>query len=270
MQSATYVFTPNMGQCAQPVNFAVTVNALPNPVLTDGTICAANGQPTTSYLLNTGLSASAYTFVWTLGTQTLATTGPSHLAVVPGTYMVVATDNATGCSNAATATVTQVGEITVTATTPVDFSSHNTIVVTVTGGSGQFAYLLDGQQLQTTNVFHNVPAGDHTIQVTDEKGCGVATVEVSFLDYPHFFSPNGDGFNDYWNIKGLSDQADARIMIFDRYGKLIKQIKPSDTSGWDGTYTGRELPSTDYWFVLEYHDRQGSAKEFKAHFSLKR
>ena len=89
------------------------------------------------------------------------------------------------------------------------------------------------------------------------------------IDYPKYFTPNGDGHNDTWNIIGMN-QADAKLYIFDRYGKLIKQISPSSGSdGWDGTYNGQQLPSTDYWFSLDYTEN-GAAKQFKAHFSMKR
>ncbi|RXR21542.1 T9SS type B sorting domain-containing protein, partial [Flavobacterium stagni] len=82
-----------------------------------------------------------------------------------------------------------------------------------------------------------------------------------------YFTPNGDGIHDTWNIVGLQNTT-AKIYIFDRYGKLIKQISPSSL-GWDGTYNGYLAPSTDYWFKVEY-DEGGVMKEFKAHFSLKR
>ena len=48
---------------------------------------------------------------------------------------------------------------------------------------------------------------------------------------------NGDGFNDTWNIKDLEEQTTAVIYIYDRYGKLIKQIVPSNPF-WDGTFEG--------------------------------
>ncbi len=89
------------------------------------------------------------------------------------------------------------------------------------------------------------------------------------MNYPKFFTPNGDGHNDTWNIKGLSVQPDAKIYIFDRFGKLLKQLSPAG-EGWDGTFGGRPVPSTDYWFTVEYNDFQGNRREFKGHFSLKR
>ncbi|HEX8561649.1 MAG TPA: T9SS type B sorting domain-containing protein, partial [Flavobacterium sp.] len=62
-----------------------------------------------------------------------------------------------------------------------------------------------------------------------------------------------------------------KIYIFDRYGKLLKQISPATgpAGGWDGTFTGQLMPSTDYWFTV-YYNENGTNKEFKAHFSLKR
>ena len=91
------------------------------------------------------------------------------------------------------------------------------------------------------------------------------------IGYPHFFTPNGDGINDTWNVWDLSDdQPNAEILIFDRYGKLIKQIIPGG-NGWNGTYNGHELPSTDYWFTNRFKDGPNLEERiFKSHFSLKR
>uniref|UniRef100_UPI0037510271 T9SS type B sorting domain-containing protein n=1 Tax=Flavobacterium sp. TaxID=239 RepID=UPI0037510271 len=84
----------------------------------------------------------------------------------------------------------------------------------------------------------------------------------------HYFTPNGDGYHDSWNIVGLANQPNAKIYIFDRFGKLIKQIS-SNGDGWDGTFNGQQLPATDYWFSVNYLE-QTIEKQFKAHFSLKR
>ena len=65
-----------------------------------------------------------------------------------------------------------------------------------------------------------------------------------------------------------------KIYIFDRYGKLIKQISAAATGGWNGTYNGQPLPATDYWFTVDYYEIAPTGdlvpKQFKAHFSLKR
>jgi gliding motility-associated-like protein len=90
---------------------------------------------------------------------------------------------------------------------------------------------------------------------------------VTIIDYPYYFTPNGDGIHDTWNIVGLADKPGTRIYIFDRYGKLLKQIS-STGAGWDGTYNGSQMPSDDYWFTVDYEE--GTMKQFKAHFTLKR
>ena len=92
------------------------------------------------------------------------------------------------------------------------------------------------------------------------------------MDYPNFFTPNGDGFHDTWNIIGLENTGSV-IYIFDRYGKLMKQISPDEGGGWDGTFNGTPVPATDYWFTVTYPEFNGTTtvvREFKAHFSLKR
>ena len=90
---------------------------------------------------------------------------------------------------------------------------------------------------------------------------------VAILGIPRFFTPNNDGFNDYWNIKGINSEFNSKtvIHIFDRYGKLIKDINPQ-SQGWDGTFNGKQLPSDDYWFSAKLENGQ----ELKGHFSLKR
>ena len=90
--------------------------------------------------------------------------------------------------------------------------------------------------------------------------------------YLNFFTPNGDGYNDRWNVVGINPTSNqlynAQVYIFDRYGKLIKQISPT-SDGWDGTFNNEDLPSTDYWFKVEYTEKN-TQKVFKGHFSLKR
>jgi gliding motility-associated-like protein len=96
----------------------------------------------------------------------------------------------------------------------------------------------------------------------------LAPIPFRIVDYPKFFTPNNDGFNDLWNVFDLADQPDATIYLFDRYGKLLKQMSTVG-EGWDGTYNSAEMPSTDYWFKINYKEN-GQFKEFKSHFSLKR
>jgi gliding motility-associated-like protein len=156
------------------------------------------------------------------------------------------------------------------------FSSLQTITVNIEGyGAPDYQYSLDDGPRQTSNVFENVSLGTHVIHVWDAKGdiaysCEELIItDVEIIDYPYYFTPNGDGIHDTWNIVGLADKPDTRIYIFDRYGKLLKQIS-STGAGWDGTYNGYLMPSDDYWFTVDYADENGIMKQFKAHFAMKR
>jgi gliding motility-associated-like protein len=269
-----YIITPVLTACAgTPITVRVYVNPLPVVSLTDGTICVdAAGVPFQTYLLDSGLDNANYDFVWTFEGNTIPNaTQATYSAAEVGTYTVVATNSTTNCvSNIASAVVTATNPATSLTVAQSDYFSDNaTLIVTVAGGNGTLLYQLDAGILQESNVFTGVSGGSHTITVVDTQGCTYLTQEVLIIDYPRYFTPNGDGHNDTWNILGLN-QPDAKLFIFDRYGKLIKQIAPSSSSsGWDGTYNNAPMPSTDYWFTLDYTEN-GAAKQFKAHFSLKR
>ena len=226
-------------------------------------------------VLDTGLTTPNYEFEWSFnGTVIAGATSGSYEPTQGGTYSVVVTDALTGCSSDLAGQVTtQVIEsspptsISTYVTTDA-FSELHIIEVTV-AGLGTYEYSLDGGAWQESNIFVDVSAGDHEIEARDTIGCGLLSAPAVVMDYPKFFTPNGDGYHDTWNIKGIV-QPSAKIYIFDRYGKLMKQISPS-SEGWNGTYNGSPMPTSDYWFVVEYNEpNTGEQKEFKAHFTLKR
>ena len=83
--------------------------------------------------------------------------------------------------------------------------------------------------------------------------------------HPRYFTPNDDGYNDYWRIKFSENEPNLKILIFDRQGKFITLFGPNDL-GWDGKRNGEPLPSSDYWFVV----KRENGKEHRGHFTLKR
>jgi len=142
----------------------------------------------------------------------------------------------------------------------------------IVGNQEGLRYQLDNGPVGTSNVFQNVLPGPHTVTLTDANGCGTVTENIVVVGNPNYFTPNGDGFNDIWNISGLETLEDPQVFIYDRHGKLLKQLDAA-TIGWDGTANGQELPATDYWFLLTYRDGSGqriSAPFLQSHFSLRR
>jgi len=267
--TVTYTVTPTYNGCVgNAIVITVTIHPLPVPGIVDGVICTTSLSPPSSqfYTLDTNLSSADHSFEWFFGGSPIpGASGNTYDATQTGTYSVIAT-NAAGCISAPVIAV--VGQMPKGESLIIEqseaFSDDPMVAVMVTGGGGPFSFQLDHGAFQSSNVFYNVTAGTHTINVVDGF-CTNLTTTITVIDYPKFFTPNGDGFNDTWNIKGFDD---AEIHIFDRYGKLLKQISPLGL-GWDGTYTGNVLPSTDYWFTIKYN-QNGMNKTFRAHFTLKR
>ncbi|CCG53128.1 Protein of unknown function precursor; putative adhesin [Flavobacterium indicum GPTSA100-9 = DSM 17447] len=273
-----YEVTPQLNGCSGvPRQYIVYVNPLPAPDLIDGHICVnqTTGVTYQGYWLLSGVPASGYIFEWYYNGSTTpiaGATGPNYLAQLAGTYKVVVKNVATGCIGSDTATVIEVYPATsFTVSVSEAFTDNATITVVVNQlGTGSLLYQLDEGAYQTSNVFEGVEPGVHVVTVVDEEGCTFLTEEVIVIDYPKFFTPNGDGYNDTWNIIGFESEHQPVLYIFDRYGKLLKQINPLDRNGgWDGTYNGAQMPSTDYWFTVEFTEKE-QRKVFKSHFSMKR
>lgn len=143
----------------------------------------------------------------------------------------------------------------------------------IVDGDGDYEYAINGGDFQDDPIFLDIPPGINTVIINDKNGCGTTEpIEFLVVGYPKFFTPNADGINDSWNIRGIETLTDPIVFVFDRYGKLLKQL--GAVGGWDGTFNGRPMPSTDYWFRFEYAEQDDAAllvaKTRKTHFSLKR
>lgn len=139
-------------------------------------------------------------------------------------------------------------------------------------GDGNYEYAINGGEFQDDPLFYDVPPGINTVVINDKNGCGITDpIEFLVVGYPKFFTPNSDGVHDNWNVYGVEELVNPVVYIFDRYGKLLKQIDVN--IGWDGTFNGRDMPSSDYWFRLDYErDDEGVlvATSVRRHFSLVR
>jgi len=242
--------------CYTTTSFQLIVNERPVLDMQDQwPICEGN---TVEIIADSGYDQ----YQWSSGEM-----GQSIIVDTPGTYEVIATNTygSLSCSASKTVTVTNSNIATIVNIETVDWTQSENIITVVVEGDGDYEYSLDDINYQDSNTFTNLNVDEYTIYVRDKNGCGVATDEVYLLYYPRFFTPNGDTINDYWQIKNSSREPLNKLYIYNRYGKLITQLTPTQ-SGWDGTLNGQPLPSSDYWFVLE---RQ-NGKTYTGHFSLKR
>ena len=154
---------------------------------------------------------------------------------------------------------------TITSVTKEDWSDDENVISVYQSGLGDYEYSLDNRTYQENNTFSNLPDGEYTVYIRDKFGCGTTTKEIYLLMYPRYFTPNGDGHNDTWKVKFSDVEVGLTVGIYDRHGKLIKTLA-SNTSEWNGTFNGAELPATDYWFIVT----RANGTEYKGHFSLKR
>jgi len=270
-----YVYAKNNAICFDQKDFEITIYPLINLNINDGVICVDNltGALIQSYTMSSGLDPSIFTVEWYLN-SVLVGTGESYTALIDGIYTVIAIKNTPDIGddcgyNSKTVTVEKSSPAIASVTASAAFTDIIDVIVDVTGGLGEYEFQIDGGASQNSTVFHDVASGIHTITITDIKGnCTALNLVTHVIKYPKYFTPNGDGYHEYWNIFDLDFQPDAVLYIYDRYGKFLKQLK-TNGPGWDGNYNGNPLPSTDYWFQV-FYKFNGTDQVFKSHFSMKR
>ncbi|WP_140487091.1 T9SS type B sorting domain-containing protein [Flavobacterium sp. GSA192] len=265
------VVNPGNANCVATTTIPFIVNPVPNIAL-EGDELVCSNLPTFTKVIDAGIQDATpianYSYAWFFNGEPIVGENNYTLTVnTEGTYTVEVT-NSQGCFRTRTITVSASDIAVINDVDIVELSDSNSITVSVSG-NGDYVYALDDEfgAYQTENNFMNVSAGIHTVFVKDLNGCGVVPKEVAVLGIPNYFTPNQDGYNDTWNIKGVNISFNAKtlIHIFDRYGKLIKQISPTGT-GWDGNFNGNPMPASDYWYSIQLED----GKVMKGHFALKR
>lgn len=232
----------------------INVNTFNPSNFNDETVYLCNG---TSVVLSVAGGFSSYN--WSTGE-----TDNSIIATSSGNYSVTVTD-ANGCEKTKNFNVILSSSATINNIIINDFAGYNNSIEIIATGSGIYEYSLDGINYQTSPIFSGLSPNSYTVFVKDTNECGIVNKVVYVLDYPRFFTPNGDGINDVWRIKRIQFLDNAVITIFDRFGKVIYSFNQY-AIGWNGKYNGNDLPSTDYWFVITLNN----GKTIKGNFSLKR
>jgi len=242
--------------CHGVTSFKLFIGDYQEPVITaEGTICD-NG----ALLLTANAGYNSY--LWSTGetTRSIMVSDPGvYTVIVEKAYGTKVCDGFTEIEIKASITPT-IGTIDTK-----DWTRDQNEIIVHTKEEGEFEYSLDGVNYQPENVFSGLEAGVYTIYAKDSNGCGIDTKQVVLMNYPNFFTPNGDGVHDKWRIKYSMMEPQMKVTIFDRYGKLITSFGPNH-EGWDGTLNGVQLPSTDYWFVVTRQD----GRELRGHFAMLR
>ena len=262
---AIYARLENNNSCYAISRVQLKVNRLPDFELEENAVICSNLFPETVSItpkLNVD-STENYTYRW-------MPTGQETEALVTneiGQHTLTVTNTRTGCTRSRTINIEERNLAKIQEIEVSDASENNRAVINITGLTDfEFALNASGS-FQDENEFDNLLPGFYMVYVRSKDGCGMVSKAFNIIGFDKFFTPNGDGFNDRWQIKGVNAevQPGTSIRIFDRYGKLLKQLDPL-SSGWDGTLNGENLPSDDYWFQVTLDD----GRIFKSHFTLKR
>ncbi len=241
--------------CYAPIPVLLNINAF-TAAITDETIGICNNNP-----IDLTADFGYLSYTWNTGETT-----QSIQVSNPGTY-TVSIENSDGCTKQKTFTVLGSEIATITDIAINDLTDNSAIEIIVSG-TGNYEYSIDGVTFQASPIFTNLSGLVYTAYVRDKKGCGTVSQEFYLMQIPKYFTPNGDGYNDYWNIRNANPivtNTNAIIYIFDRFGKLIKQISAIGL-GWNGNFNGKAMPADDYWFSIELQDGRSA----KGHFALKR
>ena len=145
----------------------------------------------------------------------------------------------------------------------------NEIIAIAEGGRLEYTFYFNGFDNGTDNTFSIRETGTYEVRVVDENGCeAVASIYMEFIDIemPNFFTPDGDNMNDSWRPRNGEYFPNLEVLIYDRYGRVVARL--SNIEGWDGTYDGKEVPTGDYWYVVNFNE--DNMKEFVGHFTLYR
>ncbi|MBC7525516.1 MAG: T9SS type B sorting domain-containing protein [Flavobacterium sp.] len=249
-QTTYYVQGTNNGCLSAKIPVTVNVYQLPN--VSDETYNLCENATLT---LDAGISNA--TFLWSSGatSQTITTQ-------LPGFYMVVVTSLAPeNCSKTKTITVNQIMLPLI-----ISVTQNGGLALINYTGNGNYEFSIDGENYQDSNIFTVLNGGQYTAYIRDKNNCGADKFKFIVVSMPAFFTPNNDGINDYFSIKGLEYYPASEVKIYDRYGKLILVLN-SINNFWDGTFNGKLLPSDDYWYSFKIDQND---TETKGHFSLKR
>ncbi len=232
------VFVIAENSCTATDTVFVYENLIPDPYLGSDTVLCEGHQ----FLLSPEHSYAEY--IWQDGSRT-----DTYLVTQFGLYSLTVTDDV-GCTKSAEIYIGYAeGPIVQSVITGI-----GTVELIVGGGEPPYLYTHNNMsQWQSSNYFENLYAESYVFTIIDENLCYTEIeIEVeSIIDIPSFFTPNGDGHNDFWEIEGIAlFFPDAEIIIYDRFGKKITEFTGSNLR-WDGTYGTISVPSDTYWYVIK-------------------
>jgi len=120
---------------------------------------------------------------------------------------------------------------------------------------GLLKYTLLGKPTSAGTAVFSFQIGGKACEVT------VKVLDSEMIKVSDFFSPNGDGLNDYWTIPELDLLSDSRVFIFDRFGRLLVE-KTGAAFRWDGLINNVLAPVDTYWYLVKLNENESLRGNF--------
>ena len=234
-----YIRFERNGLCPAVASITVTIR-IPkkSDILADKTIC-----PKSTTTLDAGSGFTSYS--WSTGATT-----PSISNVPAGNYWVDLTFD--GCTYRQFVNVSESSPLVITS---IDINGTK-VTVGVTGGTPAYEYSLDGFNWQASNVFTDVPTGNHIVYVRDSQQCEVVQQTFVIINLINTITPNGDTVNDIIDYSALMDKENLVFRIFDRYGAEQFRGTPQNRFTWDGLVKGRHVSTATYWYFISWTENK--------------
>jgi gliding motility-associated-like protein len=199
--------------------------------------------------------------------------------VKAGTYTVTIND-ASGCSVTQEYLVKEPEAMKINFQLSVFSNNHNIsetgkkdgeILVNITGGTLPYSFLWSNGS--NSAEMNELPAGIYQLTVTDANGCElnqtIELTEPASIQIPNGFSPNGNGKNDWFVIKGLEDYPDNSLVVFNRWGNEVFS-RDNYSNDWTGINNqGKELPQGTYFIILKVI-QNGEEEVYKTYVELRK
>jgi gliding motility-associated-like protein len=141
------------------------------------------------------------------------------------------------------------------------------VILTAVSNYNNFLWQ-DGSQSQTCIA---KDSGTYWVRVNspcETKSDTIVIDACSSIWVPNVFTPNNDGYNDYFYAIGKNIPK-FKMEIFNRWGQTLKTLYSIDEK-WDGTYHGQKMPQGTYFWVADYEriKRDGSTEHVRLQGSV--
>lgn len=254
LSAGTYICTiTDANGCSITDTFQINE---PNPIsfvsAVDPVTCSGNSDGAIDLTISGG--TNSYNVIWSTGA-----TGPKLSGISGGWYQFSINDgNGCGLTDSIFVAEPDVLLLTLSVLHPECSNSFNgSITGIATGGSGSYSYTMNNNS--SNGIEPNLGVGTYNVSVVDANGCSESsTIQLSAqrtpcVEIPNWFSPNGNGTNDSWEIPGF-EYGNYTLFVVNVWGQKIYETSSDNYIPWDGTFNSAPMPNGDYYYVISSSD----------------